>query len=170
MAKYQNKFRIESARRPGYDYSSNGCYFITILTHERKCIFGNIINGEMHLSPAGETAVNEWIKSFDIRAELFCDIFVFMPNHIHAIVRIEHQDCHSKPQPHKDQRIFRLPRSNSSFVACYKSSATKKINELKNTPGQEIWQPRFHDRIIRNDGEYIRIYNYIENNHLTGLR
>ena len=50
---------------------------------------GNIIDGKMHLSPIGEIALAEWEKSFDIRPNLFCDAFVIMPNHIHAILRID---------------------------------------------------------------------------------
>jgi len=167
MAKFQNKYRIESARRPGYDYSSNGCYFITMLTHRRKCTFGEISNGVIRLSPAGEIVMNEWTKSFEIRAQLVCDIYVIMPDHLHAILRIEHQNCCTKQQPKNNKQLFRAPRSISSFVAGFKSSATKKINELQNTPGQEVWHPRFHDHIIRNDNEYVRIYNYIKNNPLT---
>lgn len=52
-------------------------------------MFGNIIDGKMHLSPIGEIALAEWEKSFDIRPNLFCDAFVIMPNHIHAILRID---------------------------------------------------------------------------------
>jgi putative transposase len=167
MAKYQNKYRIESARRPGFDYSSNGCYYITIITHERKCIFGNINDGIILLSPAGEVVMNEWNKSFEMRSDFFCDIYVIMPNHIHAIVRIEHLDCCSKKYPKNNNCLFRAPRSISSFVAGFKSAATKKINEQQETPGKEVWHPRFHDHIIRTEDEYLRIYNYIKNNPLT---
>ena len=43
MTLFKNKYRIEPARMDGYDYSSEGAYFITICTKERECFFGEII-------------------------------------------------------------------------------------------------------------------------------
>ncbi|MCS6888519.1 MAG: transposase, partial [Chloroflexus sp.] len=56
------------------------------------------------------------------------------------------------------------PKSISSFVAGFKSATTKRINEYRQTPGMPVWQPRFHDHIIRNDVAYQRITAYIRNN------
>ena len=53
MALYQNKYRIDSLRLAQHDYSAPGEYFITICTKDRICRFGNIVSGEMHLSPIG---------------------------------------------------------------------------------------------------------------------
>ncbi|MFT3753854.1 MAG: hypothetical protein QM800_13575 [Paludibacter sp.] len=88
-AKFQNKYRIPSARWQSWDYSSEGLYFITINTAHYACLFGNIVDKEMYLSEFGQIAAEEWDESFEIRKELFCDSFVIMPNHIHAILRIE---------------------------------------------------------------------------------
>ena len=87
--KFQNKYRVKSARLASWDYSWDGSYFITICSINRELIFGEIENGEMILSPIGEIVQQEWDRSFQIRNELFCDAFVLMPNHLHAIVRIE---------------------------------------------------------------------------------
>ena len=59
---------------------------------------------------------------------------------------------------------YRPPKSISSFMAGFKSSATKRINEYRQTPRKPVWQSKFHDRIIRNAGEYRRISRYIEHN------
>src|SRR5690606_21050133 len=90
MSKFRNRYRNESIRAPWWNYANVGAYFITICTAGREQIFGEIINNEMHLSPIGDIVDQEWNISFDMRAELFCDNFVIMPNHIHAILRIEH--------------------------------------------------------------------------------
>ena len=89
-SKFQNKYRIPSARWQSWDYSSEGLYFITINVVHHECLFGSIIDKEMYLSAYGQIAAEEWEKSFEIRTELFCDTFVIMPNHIHAILRIEY--------------------------------------------------------------------------------
>jgi putative transposase len=47
---YKNKYRIDSNRLDGYDYGSNGYYFITICTKDRIEYFGKIVNGKMQLS------------------------------------------------------------------------------------------------------------------------
>ena len=49
--KFQNKYRIASARAQWWDYGNNAAYFITICTHDRQHFFGKIMNGEMQLSP-----------------------------------------------------------------------------------------------------------------------
>lgn len=155
--KFRGKYRIPSARLPGWDYSAPGAYFITICTAGRAHLFGTVRDGRVILSPLGQIVREEWEKSFAIRRELACDAFVIMPNHIHAIVRVI---------PEKNSVAYRPPRSISSFVAGFKSAATKRINQYRGTPGEPVWQARFHDHIIRNPREYERIAAYIAANPL----
>ena len=179
MDKFKDKYRIDSARAHGWDYSMEGAYFITICSDGHECIFGKIQNKEMILSKIGEIAQQEWEKSFDIRKELFCDLYVIMPNHIHSILRIDYseyffpvqkQDIESNEiyKPcffEKDHGVaFRSPKSISTFVGGFKSSVTKRINKHCNPQQETVWQSRFHDHIIRDRGEYIKIRNYIESN------
>lgn len=89
MPKFQGKYRIESHRLKGWDYSSDGMYFITIITANRRCIFGEINSGKMILNEFGKITKDEWLKSFKIRKELFLDNYEVMPNHLHAIVAID---------------------------------------------------------------------------------
>lgn len=89
MDKYQNKYRIQSHRRPNWDYSDNAMYFITLVTQNRECKLGEISKGEMTFSDWGDIVNNEWLKSFEIRQELFLDEYIIMPNHLHAIVILD---------------------------------------------------------------------------------
>lgn len=164
--RYSDRYRIESARAWWWDYSSNGRYFITICTDQRACTLGKISNGQWHASPLGEIVEDEWQKSFEIRSELICDAFVLMPNHLHALLRLAHPPT-STAAPRHDQPYgiaYRPPRSISSFVAGFKSAATKRINALRQTPGQPVWQTRFYDRIVRDETEFARIATYIAHN------
>ncbi len=88
--KFNNKYRIPSARLQSWDYSSSGLYFITICTKNREPYFGEIIQGEMHLSEIGKIVNAEWFKTFEMRPDmnLEMDVFVIMPNHFHAIIGI----------------------------------------------------------------------------------
>lgn len=88
--KFNNRYRISSARLQSWDYGSSGLYFITICTKNRERYFGEISNGEMHLSEIGEIVKTEWIKTFAMRPDmnLEMDEYVVMPNHFHGIIMI----------------------------------------------------------------------------------
>ena len=79
----------QSIRFSGYDYSIPGAYFITICTHNRELLFGDIRNGKMELNEFGRIARDEWTKTGDIRPNIKLDEFVIMPNHVHGIFIID---------------------------------------------------------------------------------
>ncbi|WP_316806988.1 transposase [Pedobacter agri] len=84
--KFQNKYRIPSARLQSWDYTNAGAYFITICTEDRHHYFGKVINGKMVLTNAGVIADILWheIKHHNKNIEL--GEFIVMPNHIHGIL------------------------------------------------------------------------------------
>jgi len=45
---------------PEYDYSSKGAYYVTIVTHHRDCLFGEIVKAEMILNDFGKIANECW--------------------------------------------------------------------------------------------------------------
>ncbi len=87
---FRNKYVIGSKRYHGFDYASQGKYFITICTKNRIRWFGKIENGVMILSDLGKYFQNEWLKIPDIRPDMniILDEFVIMPDHFHAIIII----------------------------------------------------------------------------------
>lgn len=97
--RYLNKYRIPSNRLRGWNYAQNGCYFITIVTNDRKQIFGKIVDGQMILNNIGEIVNAEFLKSFEMRDELYLGEYVIMPNHIHAILILDNDD-HVQPHGH----------------------------------------------------------------------
>jgi REP element-mobilizing transposase RayT len=180
LDKYQNKYRISSARLASWDYSSNGRYFITVCTKKRNDYFGQIINGEMQLSEIGKIARQCWMEIPDHFLFVNLDEFVVMPNHMHGIIIIDtpvmnggivetghalsllRRPPRQLPQQQYHPR-FRNQGKNSisSMVGSCKSAVTKWCNENHISFG---WQTRFHDHIIRDDNEFERIRNYIMNN------
>jgi REP element-mobilizing transposase RayT len=171
----KNKYNRCSIRLKNYDYSSPGTYFITICTYNRQCLFGEIVNGEMRLNEYGEIVRDEWYCSVHIRneIELFENEFIVMPNHIHGIVRIvENRTTNNVGatgrSPLQQQQFGQphgpLKKSLSSFVAGFKSSVTKQINQIRQTPGIPVWQRNYYEHIIRNDNELNKIREYIINN------
>ena len=61
MDKYQNTYRIPSARASFWDYGRNAAYFVTICTHGREYFFGDVVHGEMALSDVGKIARDCWL-------------------------------------------------------------------------------------------------------------
>ena len=204
MAKYLNKFKIESTRLKGFDYTSSGSYFITICTKNRLPFFGKIINGKMILSEIGELAKKFWqeIPQHFPNAQL--NEFIIMPDHMHGIICLSPQDdilplvqtsqcdvstgevacstggeacstggvaCSTRDHPayledkqmknSKMTAILPKPGSISVIIRSYKSVVSKYSHKINKDFG---WQDRFHDRIIRNQQEFIRIALYIRKN------
>jgi REP element-mobilizing transposase RayT len=80
--------RRKNIRLPEFDYSSEGSYFVTIVTQDRLFLFGEVVDGEMRLNEFGKIVEEEWERSDAIRKEIELDEYVVMPNHFHAIVHI----------------------------------------------------------------------------------
>ena len=195
MKKFKNKYRTTSHRKPNWNYASNAAYFITLVTQNRECNLGHIIKtdigAQMKLSDFGKIVKSEWIKSFEIRTELFLDEYIIMPNHIHAIIILNGvgvAETHGRasqtqpraslqPQPRASQQsqtqFIRLPKSISSFIAGFKSAVNTKIDDYIDEQNLEIpkynrknhfFQPNYHDRIVHSIFDHHRIANYIKRN------
>lgn len=161
----------KSPRLKGFDYASNGGYFITINTKNRKHFFGEISKGIMGLSKIGCEAWKCWNEIPKHFPFVILDEFVAMPDHIHGILFIDKnlvrtQNLASPPSPPSHQNTYHNkfgPQSKnlSSILRGFKIGVTK--NARKNTP-HFAWQSRFHDHIIRDQGELNRIRKYIKDN------
>jgi len=154
-----------SIRLPAYDYAQAGAYFVTMVTHRRQCLFGEIADGRVTLNRYGQVVEDEWLRSTQIRPGIRLDIFIIMPNHIHGIVVMGDQTtvvgAHScAPLP------YRPPRSLGSFIAGFKSAATKRINDIRGTPGLPVWQRNYYERVVRDDEELNDTRKYIVDNSL----
>jgi len=92
MDKFNNKYRIPSARLQSWDYGSNGAYFITICTKHRQHLFGEIYNNEMQLNESGQLAEKYWLEIPMHFPFIELGNFVVMPNHTHGILIIDKPD------------------------------------------------------------------------------
>ncbi|MCL2282109.1 MAG: hypothetical protein FWC26_02200 [Fibromonadales bacterium] len=170
--KYKNKYRIPSNRLIGYNYNTNGCYYITICTKNREHYFGEVVCHEMQLSEIGEIAKLEWSKTAELRPDmnLRLDEFIVMPNHFHGIVFIDDNQYNMVNVPVETQSIASLHYKNSfspqsknisSIIRGFKSAVTICARK------RDIifaWQERFHDVIIHGDDDLNRVRAYILDN------
>jgi len=163
-----------SIRLKGYDYSKPGAYYITVCTQNRICLLGDVKDGKMILNKFGEAIIEKWYniqKHFQfVRLDEFCT----MPNHIHGILFIMESYVGAK---HSKKNIIEEPFQNasplhdrpkgtksgslSSIMQNYISITTRKINQIRKTPGEKLWQRNFYERIIRDDNELNKIREYI---------
>jgi len=158
-----------SIRLPGYDYSAPGDYFITICAHDRRCIFGEVVDGEMRLNEVGKIAMDEWFKTAQLRpyVELNEGEFVVMPNHVHGIIHITdagHVGALRRNAPTEAPTEPPMPHSLAAIVRAYKSAVTYAINSMNHSRGFPVWQRNYYEHIILTEKEYLTIEAYIENN------
>jgi putative transposase len=151
-----------SIRLPAYDYAQPGAYFVTIVTHQRQCLFGEIVDGRAIMNERGKAVERQWLRSAQIRREMQLDAFVVMPSHIHGIVIIG--DRTVNVGAHGRAPLHRAPRSVGSFIAGFKSAVTRCINETRGTPGLPVWQRNYYEHIIRDEGDLNRVRQYIIDN------
>ena len=88
-----------------------------------------------------DIAINNISKKY---ANVFIDKYVIMPNHIHLIIGI------------KNGRAMHAP-TVSNIIGQTKSFVTKQCK-------LSIWQKSFYDHIIRDENDYLRIWEYIDTN------
>jgi putative transposase len=167
-----DKHRRRSIRLKGYDYAEPGAYFVTVCTRDRVCLFGHVMNGEMHLNEAGEVARQEWFNTAAIRpyVRLNENECVVMPNHMHAIVWIVDNgvgatgrsplrlpSCASSPNGPKHASI-------GAIMAGFKSATAKRINQMRGAPGTPVWLRNYYEHVVRNEAELMAIREYIQAN------
>lgn len=151
-------------RLNGYDYSTAGAYFITICTHNRKCLFSNIVGAIHELPKSKLTNYGEYAKQIieilPDRFNVLIPQYVIMPNHIHLIIEIkdgnEKRAIRESPLQYHRSVVDKV-------VGFLKMNLSKKIH---NTYSGKIWQRSYHDHIIRGEKDYRKIWEYIDTNVL----
>lgn len=176
MSGQPNERHRRSLRLNGYDYSQAGAYFVTVCAYEKECLFGGIESGVMRLNEYGEIVTSEWMRSAEIRLEIECGEFVVMPNHFHGIVHIvaaygntpifqdEQQGIHCRNKGILPYAATSPSRNLGAMVRGFKGAASRRINQVRNTPGAPVWQRNYYEHVIRDDEDCIRIAEYIVNN------
>ncbi|MBI5953602.1 MAG: transposase [Chloroflexi bacterium] len=160
-----------SIRLKGYDYSQVGAYFVTIVTWQRECLFGEITDGKMMLNEIGEIVREEWERTAAVRHNVELGEYVIMPNHVHGILVFVDNGVGAtrRVAPTTTTSQTLQPGSLGAIMAQFKSIVTKRINGLQNVSGRPIWQRNYYEHIIRNERDMDRIARYIEANPLRWM-
>lgn len=156
---------IEKADRPNrkhtrlkdYNYSTSGAYFITTCTKNKKPVLNKIVGTDVLGGPQiftfkygkiVEKQIQEMSHFYD---NIFVDKYIIMTNHIHLVLIVtETQDGPPRTSVSTNNYV-------SNFIGTFKRLCNRKI-------GENIWQYRSYDHIIRNEHDYRKIWEYIDGN------
>ena len=169
-------FRRRSLRLRGFDYSQEGAYFVTICTHDRACLFGEVVDGEMRLNDVSRVVQTVWDGLLERFPSVELDAFVVMPNHVHGILVVG-----AALAPPKRRNVgagLALPLGGAAssaptgttsttlgnVVRAFKSMSAIGVNRLLKRLGQPLWQRGYYEHIIRSEKSLSRIQEYIATN------
>ncbi len=138
-------------RLEDWDYSTPGYYFVTICTKKREHLLGTVCAGadvligpHVHLSDIG-MCVHQTLSRIPAAVK-----FVVMPNHIHILFHIS--------APEGGPMRTKAPTTTQPMHVRYlKRTVTQKLRH-------SIWQRGYHDHIICNEADYLRIWTYMDQN------
>ena len=124
--------------------------FIALLS---RCIVGGgaLDAPRIKLSGAGQT-VRKYIESGNRIPEITVDKFVIMPNHIHLILLVDNTSSSGMSRAPSSANVI-IPH----FVSTLKRFCHRDI-------GHPIFQRSYYDHIIRNEQDYLKIWEYIDSN------
>ena len=144
-------------RLQNYDYSQNGCYFVTVCVKNRKPILSTIVGGDALIAPQiklteiGKIAEKHIQKINSVYADVTVENYIIMPDHIHLLIFIDgFEDGTMRASS---------PTNLSTVIRSMKTFVTKEV-------GKSIWQRSFYDEIIKNETHFQRVWEYIEYNAL----
>ena len=139
----------------GFDYTTPGSYFVTIVLENRIDLLAVVVDGGCQLSEAGRMVEAEWMQLPLRFPGLLLDEHVVMPDHVQGVLTI-------LPLPD--------PRPNvSAVIGAFKSIITveygRHVREHQWPPfHKRLWQRGFFDEIIRDERHLQNVRRYIRDN------
>ncbi|GIV57355.1 MAG: hypothetical protein KatS3mg042_0268 [Rhodothermaceae bacterium] len=167
------RHHCRSIRLRGYDYTRDGAYFVTLCVRDRVCRFGEVVNGAVRLSAAGRIVAEAWTWLAMQYPYVALGAWVVMPDHVHGIIVMgdgggsrtaRTGDVAGRPGDAAGRRgpVKRKPLGR--LIGAFKTVSTKRINEIRGTPGAVLWQRNYYEHVIRDAADLRRIRAYIAAN------
>ena len=142
-------------RLHAYDYSQIGAYFVTVCVRERRCILSTIETDETSgsarvvLSSIGRKVEQTLLRMNEHYRHIRLEHFIVMPNHVHLLISIQWDGGAPRSSPPTN--------ALSVFMTAFKKFSEKACE-------RKIWQRGFYDHIIRNEDDYRKHVQYIDEN------
>ena len=157
----------KSVRLTDADYNA-GVFFLTLCTKNRRCMLASVENAQSSQEPVGTGVLDgpqvklthygrtaeQYIRQIsEFYKHLSVEHYVIMPNHIHLILSVEASENGPSRTP--------VPTMQNSAVSQFVSTLKRFCNRAY---GENIWQSRSYDHIIRNREDYEEHVRYIAEN------
>jgi putative transposase len=157
--------RRRSIRLKHRDYSLPGLYFVTICAHERRCVFGRIVDAKFAPSRLGRIVRECWMAIPEHFPQTGLHEFVIMPNHLHGVVAItpvvgaQHRCALSAG----DSKNGVKSGSLGAIVRSFKTIVGRRAHRELGWSGP-IWQRNYFERVLRDGREFSDTSRYIAEN------
>lgn len=137
-----------------YDYRTNGAYFVTICTHDRKKMLSSIVGDGFSVPKPFGIIAEEMLKQIPLKyPSIAVEKYVIMPDHIHILLLFDGKMGTENPSP-----------TLGNVVGWYKYQVTKGVDSQFGLNGAKLFQRSYYDHIIRNQRDYDEVWEYMENN------
>ncbi len=135
-----------------YDYSQQGCYFVTICTRGREHLLGHVaVGADVLIGPRVSLSKTRKNRGNGHRKNAGCPKIC----------------CNAEPCAYFTPN-FRAGRRADGDIGPYAKSVPSDCSVFEagghEACGENIWQRGYHDHIVRNDADYLRVWDYIETN------
>jgi len=171
-----------SIRLREYDYAQAGAYFVTVVTQGRTCLFGDVQDGSIVLSEAGEMVKSMWGELPDHYPRVAVDAFTAMPNHVHGIIILVGAGASACPEPRQVEGVdggpgrpqgvaptkaLSLPDVVHRFKSLTTARYRRAVRDQRWPPfAGRLWQRNYYEHVIRDEDDLDRVRRYIEENPL----
>ena len=160
MLPVRKKMRLQS-----WDYSEEGTYFLTLCAKNRKPIFSEIVGRGILDAP--ETClyrygayIRETIEFIaEHNPQIVIHNWVIMPNHVHILLSL-------RPEEQQGSGASGMPRPTDAQIPKLVSSLKRFTNRRA---GTDLWQTSYYDHIIRDEQDFLKRWQYIDNNPAAWL-
>ena len=146
-----------------YDYRLPGYYYVTVHSAPDSTPLSTVGRGlapaeaAVHLTAAGEIVQQQLLALQKRYSNVIIDKYVIMPTHVHAIIRLT-----ELPPGQKGPSL-------AETVGVFKSLTTRMCNQLQNTPGRQLFQTSFYEKVLRSEKSYQECWRYIDENPVKWL-
>jgi REP element-mobilizing transposase RayT len=160
-------------RLKGYDYASDGAYFVTICAKSRTYVFwedvgANIVRPQNTLpfSAIGKIVDNKIQQIETIYRGVSVDKYCIMPDHIHILIVLTNHELELVTE--SGEQCSPLHSAEIKMTETHNPTISRIVKQLKGAVTKEIdhsiWQKSFVDRIIRSQNGYDAVWEYIHYN------
>ena len=151
----------KTIRLKDYDYGQNDAFFVTVCTHDRVKLFGEIETNGVGAALRGrpfrpDKMIERWLFELENKFEnVKIDSYCVMPDHIHFILLHFTGDHIGSPLP--DMVGWFKTMTTNAYIRGVKSGIYPRFN-------QKVWQRGYYEHIIRNDEDMFEAQKYILGN------